>query len=47
MTFAQTWESMPKCEDSLQHAPADFTTFAAQYVAAKVAEGIENNIWHG
>ena len=28
-------------------APADFTTYVAQYVAAKVAENIEINIWGG
>ena len=28
-------------------APADFTTFVAQYVAAKVAESIEGNLWQG
>lgn len=41
-----TWESAQMRGQS-SNAPADFTTFAAQYVAAKVAEGIENNIWHG
>lgn len=29
------------------NSPADFQAFAAQYVAAKVAEGVERNIWHG
>jgi hypothetical protein len=28
-------------------APADFTTFVAQYVAAKVAESVEGNLWQG
>ena len=28
-------------------APADFTTFVAQYVAAKTAEAVERNIWQG
>lgn len=28
-------------------APADFTTYVAQYVAAKVAENIEINLWGG
>ena len=28
-------------------APADFTTYVAQYVAAKVAESVERNIWQG
>ena len=41
-----TWESAQMRGQS-SSAPSDFTTFAAQYVAAKVAEGIENNIWSG
>ena len=41
-----TWESAQMRGQS-SAAPADFTTFAAQYVAAKVAEGIEHNIWSG
>ena len=41
-----TWESAQMRGQS-SSAPADFTTFAAQYVAAKVAEGIEHNIWSG
>ena len=28
-------------------APADFTTYVAQYVAAKVAESVEFNLWQG
>jgi hypothetical protein len=28
-------------------APADFVTYTAQYVAAKVAESVEHNIWSG
>ena len=28
-------------------APADFTTYVAQYVAARVAESIEGNLWQG
>ena len=28
-------------------APADFTTYVAQYVAAKVAESVEGNLWQG
>ena len=28
-------------------APADFTTYVAQYVAAKTAEAVEHNIWAG
>lgn len=38
-----TWEGMQMRGQS-SNAPADFTSFAAQYVAAKVAEGIEHNI---
>lgn len=41
-----TWEGMQMRGQS-SNAPADFTSFAAQYVAAKVAEGIEHNIWAG
>lgn len=41
-----TWEGMQMRGQS-SNAPADFTAFAAQYVAAKVAEGIEHNIWAG
>jgi len=41
-----TWESAQMRGQS-SAAPADFTSFVAQYVAAKVAEGIERNIWHG
>lgn len=41
-----TWESAQMRGQS-SNAPADFTTFAAQYVAAKVAEGVEHNIWAG
>lgn len=41
-----TWEGMLMRGQS-SNAPADFTTFAAQYVAAKVAEGIELNLWQG
>lgn len=29
------------------NSPADFQAFAAQYVAAKVAEGVERNLWQG
>ena len=42
----QTWEALQMRGQS-SAAPADFTTFAAQYVAAKVAEGVEHNIWAG
>ena len=41
-----TWESAQMRGQS-SAAPADFTTFAAQYVAAKVAENIEINLWGG
>lgn len=41
-----TWESAQMRGQS-SNAPADFTSFAAQYVAAKVAEGVEHNIWAG
>ena len=41
-----TWESAQMRGQS-SAAPADFTTFAAQYVAAKVAENVEINLWGG
>jgi len=41
-----TWESAQMRGQS-SAAPADFSSFVAQYVAAKVAEGIERNIWQG
>jgi len=41
-----TWEGMQMRGQS-SSAPADFTTYVAQYVAAKVAEGVEHNIWAG
>jgi hypothetical protein len=41
-----TWESAQMRGQS-SAAPADFSAFVAQYVAAKVAEGIERNIWQG
>jgi hypothetical protein len=41
-----TWESAQMRGQS-SAAPGDFTTYVAQYVAAKVAEGIEHNIWSG
>ena len=41
-----TWESTQMRGQS-SAAPADFTSYVAQYVAAKVAEGIERNIWQG
>ena len=41
-----TWESAQMRGQS-SAAPADFTSYVAQYVAAKVAEGIELNLWQG
>ena len=41
-----TWESAQMRGQS-SAAPANFTSYVAQYVAAKVAEGIERNIWQG
>jgi hypothetical protein len=41
-----TWEGMQMRGQS-SNAPADFTSYVAQYVAAKVAEGIEYNLWQG
>ena len=41
-----TWEGMQMSGQN-SAAPADFTTYVAQYVAAKVAENIEINIWGG
>jgi len=41
-----TWESAQMRGQS-SNAPADFTSFAAQYVAAKVAENVEINLWGG
>ncbi|NDH04194.1 MAG: hypothetical protein EBY40_13910, partial [Marivivens sp.] len=41
-----TWESAQMRGES-SAAPADFSSYVAQYVAAKVAEGIERNIWQG
>jgi hypothetical protein len=41
-----TWESA-QMRSQNSGAPGDFTTYVAQYVAAKVAEGIEHNIWSG
>jgi len=41
-----TWEGIQMRGQS-SSAPADFTTYVAQYVAAKVAEGVEHNIWAG
>jgi hypothetical protein len=41
-----TWEgTLMRGQNSA--APADFTTFVAQYVAAKTAEAVERNIWQG
>lgn len=41
-----TWEGAQMNGQS-SAAPADFTTYAAQYVASKVAESIEGNLWQG
>jgi hypothetical protein len=41
-----TWEAVQMRGQS-SAAPADFTSYVAQYVAAKVAEGIEYNLWQG
>lgn len=41
-----TWEGMQMSGEN-SAAPADFTTYVAQYVAAKVAESIEINLWGG
>ena len=41
-----TWESVQMRGQS-SNAPADFSSYVAQYVAAKVAEGIELNLWQG
>ena len=41
-----TWESAQMRGQS-SNAPADFTSFVAQYVAAKVAENVEINLWGG
>ena len=41
-----TWEGM-RMRGQGSNAPADFTSYAAQYVAAKVAETVEKNIWGG
>jgi len=41
-----TWESTQMRGQS-SAAPADFSSYVAQYVAAKVAENVEHNIWAG
>ena len=41
-----TWEGM-LMRGQNSAAPADFTTYVAQYVAAKTAETVEHNIWAG
>jgi hypothetical protein len=41
-----TWEGM-QMNGQNSSAPADFTTYVAQYVAAKVAENVEINLWGG
>lgn len=41
-----TWEGMQMSGES-SAAPGDFTTYVAQYVAARVAASIEGNLWQG
>lgn len=41
-----TWEGTQMSGQN-SPAPADFTTYVAQYVAAKTAEAIERNLWQG
>ena len=41
-----TWEGAQMSGQN-SSAPADFTTYVAQYVAAKTAESVERNIWQG
>ena len=41
-----TWEGMQMSGQN-SAAPANFTTYVAQYVAAKVAENVEINLWGG
>jgi len=41
-----TWEGT-QMRGQNSPAPADFTTYTAQYVAAKVAESVERNLWQG
>jgi hypothetical protein len=41
-----TWESA-LIRSQNDGAPADFVTYTAQYVAAKVAESVERNLWSG
>ncbi len=41
-----TWESA-LIRSQNDGAPADFVTYTAQYVAAKVAESVEHNLWSG
>ena len=41
-----TWESMQMSGEN-SAAPGDFTTYVAQYVAARVAASIEGNLWQG
>ena len=40
------WEA-EQMRGQSSNSPADFQAFAAQYVAAKVAEGVERNLWQG
>jgi hypothetical protein len=41
-----TWEGI-QMRGASSAAPADFSSYVAQYVAAKVAENVEHNIWAG
>lgn len=41
-----TWEGMQMSGQS-SAAPGDFTTYVAQYVAARVAAAVEGNLWQG
>ena len=42
----EAWES-ENMRGANSAAPGEFTSYAAKYVAARVAESIENNIWQG
>lgn len=42
----QAWEA-EQMRGQTSNSPADFQAFAAQYVAARVAESVERNLWQG
>jgi len=42
----QAWEA-EQMRGQSSNSPADFQAFAAQYVAARVAESVERNLWQG